>query len=142
MTQIKELLKLIENVDPTDNSVMDEIDARSLAYINNHVFESYQPSKYVECYVLMVSGIESGERTAYQDHIIPNYSNSIDAQEQIDTEGWDFYGGQVGKYAEYQANKWADLDCVEINSAVDIETECLARLHCKLQVVEYERENG
>ena len=115
---IKELLKLIENVDKDDTVILDEIDMKTIGYLGLDKFH---------CTVEI-----DGKRVADAGYM---FCTSIDAQEQIDAEGWVIRVTETGRgfavtYVlpyEYSTN------------LKDLPTEPLARLHAKLQVVEYER---
>lgn len=120
MTEIEKLYKLIENVAKDDTAMLDEIDAKVWYWLNGWVFSDdlwAQGGQYL------------GRKS---------YSTSIDAQEQIDTDGWEFYMTQSkGLYVFGGARDAIGTDQIESPALV---TECLARLHLLLQVVEYERE--
>lgn len=133
MTEIETLYKLIENVDKDDTAMLDEIDARTDAFYKGIVFEQMAPDWE------FVSGgyWTKGTSFALHDRVFPSkYSTSIDAQEQIDTEGWEFYMTQnKGLYIFGGARDSTGTDQIE---SPELQTEALARLHLLLQVVEYE----
>lgn len=109
MTQIKELYKLIENVDKDDTETLDQIDIKVGSYL-------------------------AGDSGMF--YVTP-VARSIDAQKQIDTDGWFFDVTWYNKDS-VEVNPWK-LDHYDYFKVLPLQTEELARLHASLQVVEYKR---
>jgi len=133
----KELLELIENVDPSDTAKLDEIDARCLALFFGYKFESFGQSKInpnMKC--LKVSGNRIDEGSVCQQHLIPQYTRSRDALKSIRPEGWNFTIQALQKACGCTAQK--DKNLKWSNS---LPTEELTELHAIIQSIQWEREN-
>ena len=136
MTQIKQLYKLIENVDKDDTATLDEIDARvwcwqaSKEYAGQDTLGNHVYKERADCLPMVGCG-------SFANGDLKQFTRSIDAQEQIDTEGWMIY------IRQWQAGWIGGMDFSDVHFHTQaLPTEPLARLHAKLQVVEYERGKG
>ncbi len=137
----KEILELIERVLPDDTAAMDEIDARVWCFVKELAFEEIESNW---CWFIL-DGIRSKRPMDY----MAKYTRSLDAQEAIDTNGWFFDISNILPYpwkdntviTRCRAYKWGPF-CISPKSfRSDLSIEVLARLHAKIQIVDYERNN-
>jgi hypothetical protein len=110
--EMKELLKLIENVDHTDSDALDEIDYRVFKFIHGRAVPN---------------------RAA-------RYTRSRDALKAIRPDGWFFQAGILGRGYECFAYRLKELD-QDFFETTYLPTEELAELHAIIQAIEYERSN-
>lgn len=139
---VNEILKLIEAVDPSDTAKLDEIDARVFCYLEGAQFVEMVDSRHQSYHWLpefTKRSCISGK--TYNEALYCKWTRSRDALKAIRPEGWSLHGGQIGKFAEYQASKWT-VPPVIFYAAVDLPTEELAELHAILQAIQYERSNN
>lgn len=134
MNDAQKILKMIEGVDKEDTATLGEIDARVWCLENGHTFDHM-----TEAHSLSIFRYVNGytERGNLFRAVPPQYARSRDLLKSIRPEGWSFYGGYVGKYAEYAGNKAFE----HVESFADAPTEELAELHAIIQAIEWGREN-
>jgi hypothetical protein len=154
----KQILTLIESVDPSDTAKLDEIEARVCEYLGGF---SYFQSKH-GCYSVTVKGDEyskywphSGAYDGYCQHTgkkkkfpeafpysqfkydghleCPEYTRSRDALKAIRPEGWDFTISTQYKIC------WGQKGQDKTLNYVWSKTEELAELHAIIQAIEYDR---
>jgi len=121
MTEIETIYKLIENVDKDDTATLDEIDMKVVEYLGLDKFH---------CTIEL-----NGKQVADAGFM---FCTSIDAQEQIDTEGWQYNINAIDDRVYVTMNWWETGNTVQIDTP-KLPTEPLARLHAALKVVEYKR---
>ena len=130
---IKQMLEMIEDVDPEDTDKLDEIDAMV------HILKCV-PSVQEEI-IASDGSIESWiyYRLKWKDD--PAYTRSLDAIKKIQPNGW-----MIKEYIT-----WVTGECyIRLSNGLDgkqlysktLPTEELARLHAVLQAIEWERNNG
>ena len=130
MTTSDEILKMIETVDPSDEEVLDEIDARVWCFLNNKKYKSHE-SGYVK--FMVING------NTYFD--VKEYTRSRDALKAIRPEGWKFeiYCWGNGNRISFFRKK----EDRYINFYTEtLPTEELAELHAIIQAIAYERQQS
>jgi len=135
----KEILKLIESVDPNDTAKMDEIDARISFFIDcerKWKFDRiqnglvYYASEFGGTY-LLGNGIYSG----------PKYTRSRDALKAIRPEGWEYTMFQLNVHWRCKLRPPNGSSIRDVTSILQ-RTEELAELDAVIQAIEYERTQG
>lgn len=137
---MKEILKLIESVDPSDTAKLDEIDARVWYYVEGHEW-------YPDCEVLRTeppSGVvllqKNRESITRFPSRIRKYTRSRDALKAIRPKGWDYNcGRRMGAFdvgENYLA--WFRGEDRSAHSK-PLPTEELAELHAIIQAIAHER---
>lgn len=128
----KDILKLIEEVDPSDTAKLDEIDARVWCLIHGQKYGGKNPAGD-ECFVNGYDGL-----TPTKARKARKYTRSRDALKSIRPEGWDFrisvWPNELGKGRSYV---WADKGKKQFRYSLP--TEELVELHAILQAIGYER---
>ena len=146
----KDILEMIENVDPSDTDKLDEIDARVWCFdwkeeyigtVNgNHMTRGKD-----------TNGLECGYKCGIDDYclgnpIVPKYTRSLDAIKSITPDGW-----QIKIEQDSGLNTLWDCTLLKFGARCEVEhciftgwscelpTEELARLHATIQAIEYER---
>jgi len=141
----KEVLELIENVDPEDDKALSNIDANVYVFL-----------KLYKGFKVTISGTSVHYRHEDWDddchtvlyHLFDHhrYTRSLDAIVAIQPEGW------MSRSNEYQENKTfktkhgfearliKGTDICVISKSI-LPTEPLSRLHAAIQAIEWEREN-
>ena len=136
-----DILKLIEEVDPSDAAKLDEIDARVDAWMNGLDFVRIHPA----CRSYDVKSQFGLDIICYR--VEPMYfTRSLDAIVGIAPEGWQFTNtiysrpgaADTRELHEFLALK-SDTDPVQWVRSPRLLTEPLARLHAAIQSLEYER---
>lgn len=161
----KDLLKLIENVDPKDSASLDKIDAETYGFINKLIFTGFESDK--EPIGDFGDGLEYGDfkystyktldgKSSWSQH--PEYTRSRDALKAIRPDGWFFEMVSGSWKAEarpkeeprywYQAflPSKARVRLPKNNKTMSekgvsdgMPTEELAELHVIIQIIEWER---
>jgi hypothetical protein len=126
MTTAKEILRLIETVDPSDRERMDEIDARVEVYLKKggHFSHWREGSVLTVCF--------TGEQP---NSICGEYTRSRDALKSTRPEGWSMHVQNLGGENFYVELSLEDFRTTEKHRP----TEELAELHAIIQAIEYER---
>lgn len=137
----KQILKMIEAVDPSDTETMDEINARVWCWLNGFVFMQFQGiSRFY------YNALNEEEKTAFKQitHNIddtPKYTRSRDALKCIRPDGWGICHSPQGKF-----NTHIIVYCYQIGQkgyntkgGLVLPTEELAELHAIIQAIAYER---
>jgi len=145
----QDILKMIEEVDPTDTAKLYEIDARVWCLRDSVEYQGKVGEKH-----FFNNGF--GKTLPCGDfeepwHIVPKYTRSRDALKDIRPEGfktWVFFDG-YREGAKYRAEMFTPemLDEAKKNLKQDghiiqtdwLPTEELAELHAIIQAIEYER---
>lgn len=146
---MKEILELIENVDPNDTDTLDEIDARVNGFIMGAEFIDFRIGnckKTVAWYrdIPEITNRENGKILEFEDGVmsIPKFSRSRDALKAIRPEGWFF---NIGHNESNSGGLFACSMYSHTNSPLknspDLPTEELAELHAIIQAIEWERNN-
>jgi len=131
--ETQKILDRIENVDPADTKTMDEIDARVWCWNKKLELDS------IKC--MKVFFLQDGEICLKDVENIPKYTRSIDAQERdLALDGWNWYGSsQYFSDTDRNVNTFVyhkgDVEC----HSPDLPKEPLARLHVRVQAIDYER---
>ena len=134
MTTAKEILKLIETVDPNDTAKLDEIDALVYAYFMNLEWKWKKPEGriYHNKYWLYDAG-----RGEFKQKPV-RFTKSRDALKAIRPEGWLFYLCNFPK-----EHTWFQFDAHHNRHTIEqfpcFPTEELAELHAIIQAIEFER---
>jgi len=136
---MKQILELIENVDPSDTDTLDEIDARLHCLVNGReFFEVHDGSRYFYFK-------PAGETKTFDDNraisLAPKYTRSRDALKSIRPEGWRFFVHNMDDYRRKLV-----YACLSHNSNTSIDgyqlpTEELAELHAIISAIQWERDN-
>lgn len=141
MTQAREILKLIEEADPSDTAKLDELDAKVWCYLNGHKFAAVDMEGDFGrgCMIISDDGsiISADFAKGYSDVIdIPKYTRSRDALKQIRPAGWylTLMIDYLGK-ASYRMSKSG----IEFHSAPYFQEERLAELHANIIAIDHER---
>lgn len=136
MNQHKEILRLIETVDPTDRAKLDEIDARFQSYLWDYgSFCGYEPMQNTEdehVFTLECS------ITLY----CPHYTRSRDALKEIRPPH--FYINNYGDADGFVCiiNETQPRGFVVVANSGFRKSEELAELHAIIQVIAHERGEG
>jgi len=137
MTDAETILKMIEEVDPEDTENLDEIDARTMCFIQGWEFLETHLGQFEYKIPGVMSFMPFYETT-------PKYTRSRDALKAIRPEGWFFTimphlivgGGFLQVEAEAENSKY---DNKLSTLAEELQTEELAELHAIIQAIEYDR---
>ena len=130
----KELLELIENVDPEDSDVLDEIDARTHVYIGFYWHGDLEPWENGAGHWGFMKGCCcKSDRQFAQDFL--KYTRSRDALKAIRPEGWFFDTCTDAAGTEC----YSDKGDVNLTNDISLPTEELAELHAIIQAISYER---
>lgn len=149
---MKEILNLIENVDPNDTDTLDEIDARVWCLVEGHEYLSLKSRRAIQYHH------KDGYETATAPGVTPHYCTSRDALKSIRPVGWHWKANRLYSaerflrekgwsegfafvLSKYKKNKDGRIEVVfqtEQNPAFP--TEELAELHAIIQAIESERE--
>lgn len=125
-----EILRLIENVDPSDTAKLDEIDARVWCYIEELQYVGTSKRGPVPMFLYNYDKEEFAASFNGK-----KYTRSRDALKAIRPEGWDYA-------CSYTSGRWAELwkqDNLWRCVANNLPNDELAELHCVIQAIEYER---
>ena len=131
----KELLTLIENVDPNDSDALDEIDARVMCFVDNINFDTPEWDKRDE-YCTYV------DNWTFEDPInviFEKYTRSRDALKSIRPEGWKIHTLQEDNY--FDCILFGDKHDHISTEGLGLPTEELAELHVIIQVIQWERDD-
>lgn len=129
---------MIENVDPEDTAVLDEIDARFWCWIEGHSYAGTVNGKHL---------YEHEDGSAYvnswqgdDNPCAPKYTSSWDASEAVRPKGWvlDLLETFSGKFACMMEHE--NGDCVRCISLA--KTAALTKLHAIVQAIAKEREKN
>lgn len=128
------ILNLIENVDPADTAVLDEIDARVYCYL--HCFANEYISHINKGqYILVTAKTLQGDD--HYEQIWKKYTRSRDSLKAIRPEG------SIYHYYESLINKCAVIHLGDNEFRFDgKKTEKLTELHAIIQAIEWERTNA
>lgn len=128
-----EILKLIEEVDPSDTAKLDEIDARVDAYVSGRPFNGYDHKTG------LYETIDGNEACEWNPH---SYTRSRDALKAIrphqghslfrlfNSDSWDTWQAQIA---------WYPTSVAKYCTSPHLPTEELAELHAIIQAIAYER---
>lgn len=148
------ILKLIEEVDPSDKDKLNEIDARVWCWLHSHIFHRVDYAGLIKsCFYTRKNEIEENW---YHMGYIRGYSRSRDALKKIRPEDWfpmalwmidlgvtgEIYQCTIIKYILKSGIKGQDgceYTTKEITSQIYCRTEELAELHAIIQAIAYER---
>jgi hypothetical protein len=128
MTDAEQILKMIENVSPSDTAKLDEIDARVTAYVLKSNYIRHYTNKYDELEV------ETDEEIT---NCIYNCTRSRDALKAIRPEGWVFTMRIDRK--PYCPFIFAEKGDLRTEPAMFSPSEELAELGAIIQAIEHER---
>lgn len=123
----KEILKLIETVNPTDTAKLDEIDARVW-----HHIASNDPK------IMQIVGLDILLKELNTFSPRPKYTRSRDALKAIRPHYW-CYEIQEISGGRFRALLWKNR--VATIEGKYLPTETLAELHVIIQAIEFERSN-
>lgn len=132
----KEILKMIETADKSDNEEMDRIDGMAHVYLNPSVRvsrEKISPG--------MFAMVEILEEKPLTYKMVPRYTRSRDVLKANRPEGW-AYACAFTPTPKTGKCKWAKLwknDNTYFVSSADLPTEELAELHAIIQAIAHER---
>jgi len=151
---MKQILKLIESVDPKDNATLDEIDARVYCYCGASLsplsFKSISDGRYRVKY--LESSYKSSMDGQWISHgeedlcDLPNYTRSRDSLKEIRPEGLAFsVVGRIDGSACYRlvslVTAESDPRLVRGFDSPYLPTEELAELWAILSAIQHERDN-
>lgn len=134
--EAQKILSLIENVDPNDTDMLDEIDARVDSYLAQYTFlKMYHEERYMA---------ERSDGTI--GHYTPlRYTRSLDALKQIRPDGWcnGWHVNPQGTQTDvekYYCNRFS-MNAVEFDfiGYRNCETYELTELHAIIQAIDYNR---
>lgn len=129
--EIEHIKAMIESVDPDDTQTLDEIDAT--------VFFTLNPKERVYFSSMSIKEYLLGVRDQHYSKVYKNYTRSIDAQKDLELEGWFVYCDDFDSaLTEFSCTCWSKKDEV---STPRLPNEELARLYCWLCVRQWEIEN-
>jgi len=133
MTPATEILKLIENVQPDDVAMLDEIDARVCFFLFLEHIRNIGDERDFSSHEHYESWRKSRERNG--DHII-QYTRSRDALKAIRPKEWRF------SFTQHK-NKWQAIatDLRTYVGSPELDTEELAELFVVIMTIDYERNN-
>lgn len=139
MTQDREILKLIEEADPSDTAKLDEIDARvhNLIYPNDPVEQNSGNGEWYN------------RREGWTFHGL-KYTRSLDALQEIAPKDWWFSLNQYGQWFSCNANWDGDPDNVSLHTHDAFSRDkkekykpqrsrSLVWLHAIIQAIDHER---
>ena len=144
-TDAETILKMIEEVDPTDTANLDEIDARVWCYLKGHPFlkfwhdysawgptvEYELPEAEWEIYSLTVNGYRDFKTTRWPTATF-KYTRSRDALKELRPKGWVFvcqphFAQGIGPDVDYSEPEVNYFEHVTLQSPLWLPTEELAR---------------
>lgn len=137
----KDILSLIESVDPSDTEKMDEIELRAYSYIKNEGFLGVGKNEAgQDKYIFAREYINGPGKYQLFKSEIPKYTRSRDALKCIRPEGWaafsmDFYGA----FSDIRFWKCELGKPGKAVASTGLPTEELAELHAIIQSLEHER---
>ncbi len=127
MTDAQTILKMIEEVDPSDTAKLDEIDLRVCAYVTGW---------------RVIEGGWIGKTGAGDMQEPPQYTRSRDALKAIRPEGWNFEMRSHDDGVYYECWRLNDDGYVcQYQPSHTSKTEELAELHCIIKAISHERGN-
>ena len=126
----KEILKLIENVDPKDNDALDEIDAKTDAFVKKLLFEQMAPDWWDERTPAYWS---PGTTALHERCYARKYTRSRDALKAIRPERRNTFK------ITYHIDGGYTCFCNRLFKYPILPTEELAELHAIIQAVAYEQ---
>ena len=133
----QDILKMIEEVDPSDTAKLDEIDARVWCLLHEARFKKMlsTPEHYKHGYFSYYQGSVWGSKMVYPPM---QYTRSRDALKSIRPEGW-IYDCEWYSKNRFTARFYKlDSDEIQEESPV-LPTEELAELHSIIQAIDFER---
>ncbi len=150
MTPAQTMLKMIEEVDPSDTAKLDEIDARVWCYLNNYEFLNWIVDNYYNSKSKKVIFEKDGKvkfhgfsKNKIGRHKVFNtqLTRSRDALKSIRPEGWTFQAWHPFPSPTAYCQAWK-----VISGGPEIKgyskTEELAELHAIIQAIEWERDHA
>ena len=155
---IKEILELIESVDPSDTAKLDEIDARVWCWLKNKEIVEQKVVEYTggpsrpSLWYFRNGKDGFWNKTLLTDYLEDEnweYTRSRDALKAIRPEGWVFYSSssipeQLHGTCYCDKGGKRICDWLELNKKFDerdcVITEELAELHAIIQAIAFERE--
>lgn len=134
---MKEILKMIETVDPNDTAKMDEIDARVWCYLHQHTYIGMDEGSGFSIKYRHKDGYE----TASILFGIIKYTRSRDALKAIRPEGRFFEITKYPSAASFASDGFHARWYVDgrLQPQPELPTEELAELHAIIQAIAYER---
>lgn len=132
MTNAQTILKMIEEVDPSDTAKLDEIDARVWCLSHEARFKKMlsTPKYYKHGYFSYYQGSVWGSKMVYPPI---QYTRSRNALKAIRPEGWKRIIIQG-----FPCSGWT-VEIYDGAGTPNLPTEELAELHAIIQAIEYER---
>ena len=136
---MKQILELIENVDPSDTETLDEIDVLTFCFLNNETLKEWRPEDF-EFDVNEHNFTHIYGNFEFKDEC-QQYTRSLDASKAIQPDGWMLRTYQE-KFTKYYCHLIKYFDSGKILFDADgMPTEELARLHAIIQAIQWERDN-
>lgn len=144
MVEAQKILEMIEGVDPEDTKTLDEIDIR---------VEAYKKNMKIIAYPHRVDwgdkgGVQYYHNMATVDHkdmaklvCYNKYTRSRDALKKIRPDGYIHGGHDDDDPQKFKFEFVTKFPCKAFVSR-NLPTEELAELHCIIQAIQWERENG
>jgi hypothetical protein len=139
MTEAAKILKLIENVDPEDTDTLDEIDCLVTEFIDQRKIEFEKAERYSQRMVGFVEidydfgdkpiRVEVLPHTRSRD-ALPEWPDDLKIQEQVTILDDKALCDAAIDTGSVLLTPWKPIWCAK---------ECLARLHTRIQVIEYKR---
>ena len=135
---MKELLEMIEAVDPSDTAKLDEIDARVWVFLDKKKRRIIAGK--IEQFISDDGyGFEAGWYGVSGSFCL-KYTRSRDALKAIRPNGWQWYASANRGMVTFVFHKGLHAN-PEAHGA-DLPTEELAELHAIIQAISYERQNA
>lgn len=149
MSEAEKLLKMIEEVDPADTDMLDEIDARAYCFFKRYTFlgidEDNWKFNFIDFSIRDEEGSEYGAALEEEEW----YTRSRDALKKARPEGWHIQGSQgVGRYVDRKGDSYWSIPYGKGQLKLDEKvpplitgkapTEETAELHAIIQVEIYE----
>ena len=137
MTTAKEILTLIENVDPSDSDALNEIDARVWCFKNNKNYNYYEPYRNDETGRTQWIVITTREKHTKQEKAMNAefYTRSRDARRSITPNDFIYVPTVLDNGLIVGSNQHGDFE------TPPFEDEDRPELHAIVQAIEWEREN-
>ena len=151
MTNHATLLKMIEEVDPSDTDALDEIDARVWCFIENIEYKNHELREGDMAYrtrdAILINKVPYPYGDDFDCEICEYfYTRSLDAQESLIPDNWIFtnmwYGLDDHSEMQYEMRRAPYTNNDPALSSEYLPTERLARLYTIIQAIAYERENN
>lgn len=143
LTDYKQILTMIEQVDPNNPQQLDEIDARVWCFINEKTYLRHTSSEGYDCYGKKNQTgifIEEHTETDLSRRYVPyshceQYTRSRDAIKSIRPDGWyiQITTQQDGAYCVI----WENIKSAYLTTPI-LPTEELAELHAIIQAIAYD----